>query len=622
MIRKCLYALPILMAFVACNPAEEETGLRTLLLSTEKCSPIVPASHGKLVLWNEGGNGVSASIYSINTKSLAADDGKGVAGNAGTYYAAYPAEFFNPGKGTGHLPETIVWNADDPYGHFPLSCREKTSDLKKIYLTPACNWLELKIYAGYSPSAVTALSITADVPICGEGTIEYGPYGQPYINPENGSKTIDVDLGAYGLQFNGEEKLSVILPLPAGIKLGRLSVTYENATGVNTETVLETYTQLGFGQTLSFSVNVPERGVQTMEERIGEARLFHHLNVENDPSKTYVPSQSTIDVRYAKALGFNTIEGNVHRTADNRFVIKHGQQGTLGKALKYRDDAPDRKGDISSLRFDQVTSEWLRENVIYDSRIPEYCISIPTIEEFALECLEQDMAFYAETTEPEILPILQSILPNNMIAASLLPARSMFNGMAACWRGDMNVSDILYKCRQYGAPYCYLWSSYTSSELDNSLVKSVVDAVHAEGYLIGTAYANPKKLLKAQRDGFDWICSCYASVNTFKGGNLHNISDINQLNAGNGTYTLYDASCADKFVKVDVRIRFKGNLSISIGDDAPNNACGLIGYESDGSSEIELAIVSQCNPNLCKIFVEDPGTEILSFGIYASTVEF
>lgn len=613
-----------LTAVSSCNPMQGETVVESTLIDGTDCFPIELVTSDRLKIWSIETGRVNSSIYAVNNKAVVLAEGSGANGNAGKWFAAYPSDSFDPEKGIGILPETVLFKKKRTYDGFPASACCEGESLRKIHMLAACNFLEINFHQKDARTTLNSVEISADVPICGKGSISYHDGKNPYITygKGEGSKELAVDLGSEGVAIEGLEPTKIIVPLPAYTTIGSLKIKYSLSEGTKEEDVLPSPVSLGAGETLQANVNRPDYGNMSMEERIARAPLFHHINVEKDAEDTYVPSQSTIDVRYAKALGFNTIEGNIHRTKDGKFVVKHGQQGTLGKGLKYRDDAPSRDGDIASKRFEEVTSQWLRDNVVYDSRIAEYCVPIPTLEEFAMECRENDIAMVAQVTEDGVLPIVKSILPENMIIAYDLKNRSDFSGLVLCWKGGLTVSEILAECRRYGTPCCYSWSQFTSYDLDESLVRSVADAMHSEGYILGTAYASPLKLLAAQRLGFDWIASCNASVNFFRTGNLYNVSSLDQLQESQGTYTLYDANCKDKFVKVDIRIRYRGKLSITIGKSERNNACGVISLESDGSRDVEMAIVSQCSPNLCKIFMEDSGTVIDAVSIAAQTVTF
>ncbi|MCQ2159328.1 MAG: hypothetical protein MJY43_05885 [Bacteroidales bacterium] len=604
----------------SCNPIQEEAAsdIRNILLDTGNCAPIVISSQEKIKVWSVRQKKTEVSEYTVNNK--AATSPEGVRDNAESYYAAYPSSCFNPMKGKANVPVKFVPDKTNPYKGFPATAYELTGNLRKLHFIPACNFLELRVRCE-TPTTLSRIAVTSDTPFCGTGTIGYLDSGQPYIvfDTQEG-KRMEVELGEAGILLSPSESVNIILPLPAWATIGNMGVEYTVSEGDKKESIIDSPLELKSGESFGFDINAPSYGRMTMEERIARAPLFHHMNVEAGADATFVPSQSIIDIKYAKALGFNTIEANVHRTADGKYVVKHGDKGTLGKALKYRDGAPSPDGDIASKRFEEVSSQWLRDNVVYDSRISGYCVPIPTLEEFAVECRDNDIAIVAQIADAGVLPILQSILPDNMIVAYDLNDRSAFGGMVLGWKGHLSASDALSYCRSFGPPLCYSWSQFTSTDLEESLVRSMAQALHSEGYILGTAYATPAKLIRARKLGFDWIASCNASVNDFDSGNLHNVTSLDQLEYGGGKYTLYDASCKDKFVKVDLKIRYSGTLSISIGKDDRNNACGIMYYQSDGSEEIEMAIVSQYSPYLCNIFVEDPNTVISSIQIAAQTV--
>ena len=48
-----------------------------------------------------------------------------------------------------------------------------------------------------------------------------------------------------------------------------------------------------------------------------------------------IPDQSLYSIAYAKSLGFNIIEANVHKCADGIYVTRHGSSGKLGAGLSF-----------------------------------------------------------------------------------------------------------------------------------------------------------------------------------------------------------------------------------------------------------------------------------------------
>lgn len=160
------------------------------------------------------------------------------------------------------------------------------------------------------------------------------------------------------------------------------------------------------------SIGVKGEKALSLHNAFSNCYIYHHMHVE--VSNPYIPSESLYDIRFAKSLGFDMIEANTHKCSDGVFLVKHGgNSGGLGNGLK---DAIG-SADYSAVKWEEVTSTWIRENVRYNARLPKYCGYIPTLDEFCKECRRFNMKVKVSSLEAAM--VARKYLPDEMIWATL-----------------------------------------------------------------------------------------------------------------------------------------------------------------------------------------------------------
>ena len=371
------------------------------------------------------------------------------------------------------------------------------------------------------------------------------------------------------------------------------------------------------------------KAAQGLYAPFANGMLYHHLSVEfND---AYIPSQSLTDVRYAKALGFDFIEANAQRCSDGVYVVKHGNSGKLGAGLKLVGG-----GDCSDLLFADVTSTWLRENVVYNSGIDKYCTPIPTLEEFCAECSRDNigivLAAYANTDE--CLVIVRQYLPDSKIIAATPTSRGDFKGAISGWWSINSVDDAVAKVEQYGLPLMLGWSNYASA--DNALRKAVIKEMHKRGVLVSSAYLKPNEVVYAKSIGLDASGTTHGEVNPSSIGNVLNTNKLNDsaltfnsgavYNSASDTITMAAGSSivlpntghSSEFVKATIFLRYNGTLSIRPKNNNDVFTC-LQDYASDGLEFISFAAAIDKNATALTL-VASTAVTIYDWSIVLSVV--
>lgn len=336
--------------------------------------------------------------------------------------------------------------------------------------------------------------------------------------------------------------------------------------------------------------------------------LYHHLDPDAPAANQSIPSQSLFDVAYASALGFDFIEANLHKCSDDVFVCKHGISGKLGRGLKSVNGTltPEEVADIS---FADVTSEWLRENVVYDCVDASFNSFIPTFDEFCSECKKYGLGIKFEGMDA--LSIARKYFPDDRLFINS-EVRGEFKGtVEIVWKPSTETIDAaIGRALVVGAP-CQIVIA-AGSDIYNIDLKSVCQKVHSNGLLIGIVYPKTNDVLYALENGVDAVCTTYRAVNTFDNGDLFNIgrlddsrlvltsatydSETKTIQMSSGGTIVLNFESAEAFAKVCARLRYSGNLTISCGVNS--DYYNLEECESEGSRFVEVALaIAQTSSN-------------------------
>lgn len=439
----------------------------------------------------------------------------------------------------------------------------------------------------------------------------------PVNNVATGSKIDTSSMPAWCLQLKKKDYAAI----PADTIC--TAVTISNVTGTKFEkglapsTFYTNYNSLVEKASAYGSINV------------GEKLIIHHINVES--TTPHIPSQSVLDVAYASKLGAAFIEANTHKCSDGVYVVKHGNSGKLGAGLSFVSGSSLNANSL----FSAVTSTQLRSDVTYNCTPAKNNVHIPTLDEFCAECSRQGVGVLLQIVDGGELPIARKYLPDSKIMAYGLTTRGDFRGTIMLYRTDATPSDMLTQCNKYGAPFAYSWSGATS-KTDEEII-AAAEALHKAGYILGTAYASPTDWDRLKSLGVDFLAATGKDANVFNDGTLFNIVSMDDENISLGSGITYDATTglctmssgseasiskteyAARYIKVCVRVRYEGTLTITIGNSALASTLGIYQQVSDGSREVAFAVVSELNQNLIKMHA-DAATTISEFNVVASVV--
>lgn len=319
------------------------------------------------------------------------------------------------------------------------------------------------------------------------------------------------------------------------------------------------------------------------------AHLFLDKIYENSTNIT-VPSESLEDIRISKRLEFNVIEANVHMTSDGKFVVIHSAGGKFGYevtdlngAFTYADTA-----------INSVTLDWIKANIRYRSDLPRFRTQIPTLEEFLTECRIQGMVPFCQASTAAMVALLDNIMGyGNYIAYN--GTRALTQAPIVQYLSLATKAEIMERARSIGVPYIYAMGNlgdFTDEELAD-----IVHSLHAEGFMIGTAYVSGMAANRVRKLGFDLIASTW-NINDFDNANICTL--CNGLNwndfaitgatptdsgvslSSGQTIAPATAPNAVFLAKAVLHLTFSGELYVSMGSEQAV-------VSSDGVNEIQLS---------------------------------
>ena len=298
-----------------------------------------------------------------------------------------------------------------------------------------------------------------------------------------------------------------------------------------------------------------------------------YVGVANPP----IPNQSVYDIWNSKKLGFSVIEGNVHKTSDNKYICMHGSNGKFGNAVHHVDG----ETDISTVSISSVTLTWIQENVRYNSIYAKYQTQPTTLEEFLYECRINQMIPMITGTDKTVIEIANGIMgKDNYISYG--GRREYTNAPILVFESLTSKDDILAMCDTYGVPFIYSMdnpTAFTDVEL-----AEIIDAVHQKGCLLGMAstYISYEETLRLLSLGFDMAASTF-QVNDFDNGNIANLygdTDFDQFDTNGSAADGDIVLAANQYVrtkealwenvitpfigKASLRVRLNGQATITL----------------------------------------------------------
>ena len=224
--------------------------------------------------------------------------------------------------------------------------------------------------------------------------------------------------------------------------------------------------------------------------------IYHFgMNEVSSRGDVEVPSQSVFDVRYAKLLGYNCIEVNVHKTLDGKYVTTHGQNGALGH------DFDDLNGnDAYGVMISQKTLSELQTNYRYHTIIDEYRVPITTLEDFCAEAKKQNIIVMVMWSDANVMKIARSILGDNQFFMYNAP-RSVYDGAILEYLSYTTKEEIVSRVKSVGLPYIYSMANPTN--FTSEQLKDICLTLHEMGAYVASAYVDDGATYKGY--GFDFI---------------------------------------------------------------------------------------------------------------------
>lgn len=303
-----------------------------------------------------------------------------------------------------------------------------------------------------------------------------------------------------------------------------------------------------------------------------------------------IPSESVHHIRLSKRLGFTVIEGNLLKTSDGKYIVMHGSSGNFGGEVKHVDGTT----DISSTAVSSKTLEWIKANVIYNSSMAKYQTPVSTLQEWLIECKKNHLVPLIQILDVNCYEIINEIMgKDNYIAYN--GDRTMTGAPIVDYKSLTTKAEILEHARSIGVPYMYTMSnpaSFTDSDL-----QEIVDALHAEGFMIGIAgcYLTESQWQRAEEMGFDFSASGWRTPDIVSGNVIDLTSeqafsgfDITGGSVSGGVLTLSSGDTVGWTAENDIflsntslHIVFNGTITVKMGNYINN-----VSSTSDGGKDV------------------------------------
>lgn len=328
-------------------------------------------------------------------------------------------------------------------------------------------------------------------------------------------------------------------------------------------------------------------------------KYFSHIDVDYYDG-LIIPSQSIFDIRRAKRLGFNAIELNARKTSDGVFYAFHGHQNCFGNAFHSVDNS-----DISSINVSTVTSEYIQNNIRYNSKYEKYRTAPTTLEDALIECKINNIVPVVEISDGNV-NLVKSIMGENNYVFGIYDkdrTNELKNCVVSGWLTG-TADEMIEKANISSQPYICainvadsMYKNYGDEDW-----KKFIKKIHEAGYFVSCSYQTPavgEKLLKA---GID-IMASKGEINDFSYGNLFdsesemNFSEFtSDGNVLNGVLNL-TAGQTVKPTGIDDTVFLGGSSLHIIFSGKIHIQMGIVDnyFESDGSKEIWLSSFYQEN---------------------------
>lgn len=362
-------------------------------------------------------------------------------------------------------------------------------------------------------------------------------------------------------------------------------------------------------------------------------RYIYHINQEVAAERTYIPAQSIDDIRLAVKCGAKFIEANPQRCADGVYVCKHGLDGKLGNAIIAKDGQ-----DYSNTLFSEVSSTWLRDNILFYSPIERYRTPLLTLDEFCAACHNNDIGVTFPGSADK-LDIARQYLTDDKIQMFYLTQRGDFKGtLHYTWNNKLPVEENISKADKIGNPLIAFLPLLAENTMTDTELSAYINACHEKGYLTGASYIKIPQMVRCRELGMDVFVSTNRLIDEFDFGNAINLTDLSDEKLVKNGCT-YDASKGILVMpkgssihipaevpiergKVSYSLRYKGTASIKCGVVAESDH-NLLRQVNDGLRYINAGVLvhKYAKSGLFHNWITisaDEDTEIYELSVYCS----
>lgn len=334
---------------------------------------------------------------------------------------------------------------------------------------------------------------------------------------------------------------------------------------------------------------------------LGNDFYVAHLFLKSqDVENQLIPSESIFDVQIAKRLGFPAIEGNVHETADGKYVVIHG---TYSNGVHYLGDQVEDENHVSgaAVAINSLTLAEIQSTYKYVSSHKAYRGSIPSLDEWLIECKINKIVPVVQYCTDESVEITKSIVGDNYILYN--GNRSAHNGYIMMYQDTPSLATIQNWCQTIKPPLMVCFAD-PNATISSSDLAEMIETVHSYGCKIGFAagYKNVVDSWNCVKAGCDFASSGW-NVNGCEGNSVNvsserGFSDFTNSNkAVDGVLELADGDTVTLATTPDVcflskgilRANFVGTIGLMMGDYIKVYHTSEKKIVSDGTNGFEMS---------------------------------
>lgn len=296
-----------------------------------------------------------------------------------------------------------------------------------------------------------------------------------------------------------------------------------------------------------------------------------------------IASESLEDIDMAARLGFGFIEANIHKNASGDYVCIHGsyknENFVFGPEVYSLDGS-----DAANMVISDTTTEYMNENIRYNSDIIKYRTKVPFLQEFCKACKSNNIGIFAGTSEREAIEMCVQILGQDNVIVYNPPSdiRQYFNGLVYTWTNSIwtTKEGLIKNANTFGRPYmCGIGPTSLSKLKEDGVLELFIKEMHQNMFLVGIAavYQTEEEVRDCFKTGVDFAAAGH-EVNPF----AHNYeifdldADVSQFTT-NGVISDNIANLAEgdsiecgsndviPMGKAYLTIRFSGTIDVNFG---------------------------------------------------------